>query len=455
MPKRVSARQPGHPLDAELADTNLFAWFRPAFQVLARHWLLTLAAGIAVILLARLLEAVPWPLYIYSSWGLRALPAFISYLVFTGVGLAAYRTLARIEGARYAADEVNPWARLAVVGFELCVVWTIAAMSIEFGLWLIAKPVGSWLASHGDAGWQTVVFVITYAKYVIAGLVFILAPVWMMLGVSSSLAQAFAVRSPASGLDAVLSALRLVFGQRGRVLGPALVIGAVLGFLILLEFKIDFLPSAIGKPAFICTLTVVSFAYGLAMTFVIERAYAPDLGLRLADDDVDYNSGALAPAAHTAAAPMHAAASPAPAAALPAAATADVAAMIEVELRNNRVTDLVSLVERGLAADARFFATRPDHSVALAKRMVQAQRSDLALRILQPYVKEQQLHRLHLTGALLAADLLARDTRQLAAAARFLAQLKALYANEPMVDRLIRLTDKAIAQAGSAAPPSA
>ena len=49
--------------------------------------------------------------------------------------------------------------------------------------------------------------------------------------------------------------------------------------------------------------------------------------------------------------------------------------------------------------------------------MVQAQRSDLALRILQPYVKEQQLHRLHLTGALLAADLLARDTQQLAAAA--------------------------------------
>jgi hypothetical protein len=449
----------GHPLDAELAGTNLFAWFRPAFEVLGRNLLLALAAGVVMLLLAKLLAELPWPPAINSSWGMRTLQAFVSYVVFTAVGLAAYRTLARSEGARYAVDEVTPWARMAVVGIEICVVWTLAAMIVQFGLWLIAKPIGSWLSGHGETGWQMVVFIITYAKYVVAALVFILAPIWMMLGISSSLAQAFAVRSPESGLDAVLSALRLVFGQRARVLGPALIIGAGLGLLILLEFNTDFLPSAIGKPVFIDTLMIVSFAFGIAMTFVIERAYAPDLGLRIADDDVFDPSGS--PTAN-APLPMSPAGSPSPVAATsstaasPAAALADVAAIIEGELRNNRTTDLVLLVERGLGADPRFFAARPDYAVALAKRMVQAQRADLALRVLQPYVKEQQQHRLHLTGALLAADLLAGDPQQLPAAARFLAQLKALYPNEPMVDRLIRLTDRAIARgtAGAPQPPA-
>ncbi len=448
----------GHPLDAELADTNLFAWFRPAFEVLGRNLPLMLAAGVALLLLSKLLAELPWPPAVYSSWGMRTLQAFVSYVVFTAVGLAAYRTLARSEGARYAVDVVTPWARMAVVGIEICVVWTLAAMITQFGLWLIAKPIGGWLLGHGEAVLQMVIFVIAYAKYVLAVLVFILAPIWMMLGISSSLAQAFAVRSPESGLDAVLSALRLVFGQRARVLKPALIIGAGLGILILLEFKIDILPNVIGKPAFIDTLMVVSFAFGIAMTFVIERAYAPDLGLQIADDDGSDFTGSPAPTAPDAPLPMSPAGSTSTvtatpsAAAPPAAAPADVAVTIESDMRNNRTTDLVSLVERGLDADPRFFAARPDSTVALAKRMVQAQRADLALRVLQPYVKEQQQHRLHLTGALLAADLLARDAQQLPAAARFLAQLKALYPNEPMVDRLIRLTDRALADSGSGAP---
>lgn len=449
----------GHPLDAELADTNLFAWFRPAFQVLGRHLLLTLAAGVAVLLASKLLAELPWPPVIVASWGMRTLRFFLSYVVITAVGLAAYRTLAQMEGVRHAVDEVTPWARVAVVGLELCVVWTLAGMMIQFALWLIAKPIGSWLSHHGESGWQLVVWVITYAKYVIAAFIFILSPLWMMLGVSSSLAQAFAVRSPESGLDAILSALRLVFGQRGRVLGPALVIGAGLGLLVLLEFKVDFLPNVIAKPAFINTLTVVSVAFGVAMTFVIERAYAPDLGQRVAaDDGLPDLGGSPNPTSPNAPSPSLAGpTSPAPSAsAPPTAAPADVAALIESEMRNNRTADLVSLVQDGFATDARFFAARPDHAVALAKRMVQAQRPDLALRVLQPYVKEQQQHRLHLTGALLAADLLARDAQQLPAAARFLAQLKALYPNEPMIDRLIRLADRAMTQGDSGAqkPPS-
>jgi hypothetical protein len=52
---------------------------------------------------------------------------------------------------------------------------------------------------------------------------------------------------------------------------------------------------------------------------------------------------------------------------------------------------------------------------------------------------------------LFVANLL-RDLKRLQDAAKFLTQVKALYPQEPMVDQLIKITDKAIA-AASPAPP--
>jgi hypothetical protein len=208
-------------------------------------------------------------------------------------------------------------------------------------------------------------------------------------------------------------------------------------------------------------LIVLSVALSLAMMFVIERVYAPDLGVEVADEVAPEltappaPAGAAATAAETPPAPVTPAAHAAHVAAVAPESVGPAAAeLIESELRDNRATGLAEVTERGLAADPKFFTAHPDSAVALAKRLVQAQRPDLALRILQPYVKEQRNHRLHLTGSLLAAELLARDPAQLQATARFLAQLKTYYPDEPMVDRLIRLTDKAIA-GGGARPPTA
>jgi hypothetical protein len=56
--------------------------------------------------------------------------------------------------------------------------------------------------------------------------------------------------------------------------------------------------------------------------------------------------------------------------------------------------------------------------------------------------------------ALFVANLL-RDTKRLQDAARFLAQVKTLYPQEPMVDQLIKITDKAIAAVAAAGPAPA
>ena len=50
--------------------------------------------------------------------------------------------------------------------------------------------------------------------------------------------------------------------------------------------------------------------------------------------------------------------------------------------------------------------------------------------------------------ALFVANLL-RELKRLQDAAKFLTQVKALYPQEPMVDQLIKITDKAIAAAGA------
>jgi hypothetical protein len=123
----------------------------------------------------------------------------------------------------------------------------------------------------------------------------------------------------------------------------------------------------------------------------------------------------------------------------------EIGAQLAADVRGNRMLRVTETVERGLAADAKFFAGHPDDTLALAKRLVAVERADLALRILQPYLVSHRSHRQHLTNALLVASLLARDPSRLADAARFLKQVKALYPREPMVDQLIKSTDKAIA----------
>jgi len=447
------SRKYEHPLDAALTGRNMFFWFGPALALLARHWPVALAAGLATVLLEWLLALLPWPSMALAPWWLRALNTFLGYALLTVVPVIAYCAIAHREGARYGVGDVNPVPRAILCAVQVSIVWLIGAWVVVLALGLIAGRAIKLFAGSQSNGTEALIALLSISIYGLPLCVFLLSPVWMMLGVAGALANAHAARSAESGLAAVMRALRLAFGQGRRVLWPAYLIGAVIAALIYLEMKLHLLPAFVGAAWFERCLSVAAVAVGVVMTFVIERAYAPDLGIEPVNADAPVLS--TPPAAPPAMPPRAPATSTTPPQIVPAAAAPvgpAIAELIERDLRVNSASELADLVERGLTADARFFADHPESTVALAKRMVQAQRPDLALRILQPYVKDHQGHRLHLTGALLAAELLARDANQLPAAARFLARVKVLYPDEPMVDRLIRLTDKAIAESGSASP---
>lgn len=450
-----------HPLDARLADRNMFSWFGPMFELFGTHWLVSLAAGVASVLVRYLIDLLPWPPYLASaSWWIKALYGFIQAMALTVVGVVAYRAIAHREGLRYRLGETNSPGTCVLRAVQITIVWFVLALLVELALVILFKLLTA-LFSGSNPSQATVVVLIVMTLYGVPILIFLLAPIWAALGVSSALSQAHAARSFEGSIAAVLTSLRLVFSQKWRVAVPAYCFGAVAALIIYLEIKYDFLPAALLGPWAINFLTIVSFALSLNMTFVIERVYSPDLGIEPGDEPPPASEAApaAAPAPNAQAAPTADASTPAIAApAAPAPSTAHgpaIAELVENELRINKTTELVDLTERGLAADPKFFAAHSESIVALAKRMVQAQRPDLALRVLQPYVKEQRQHRLHLTGSLLAAELLSRDPAQLPAAARFLAQLKTYYPDEAMVDRMIRLTDKAIAAANAPLKPPA
>lgn len=448
----------GHPLDTALAERNMLSWFGPMFQLLATHWLVALVAGVVTLMLQWVISKLPWPDIFLMPWWLSALRILLTSVLVTNVAVLAYRAIAHREGLRYRVGEVNSPLDAAIRATQVTVVWLVAGLLVELVLYALVRLTVAMLGSSGPPSSATVYTIIIVTMYGLPLVIFLLSPIWMMLAVASALSQAHAARSLEGGLTAVLNSLSLVFGAKRRVLWPAYLFGAIAALVIFLEIKFKFLPYELFSPWFVNTLIVVFVAAGVVMTFVIERVYAPDLGLEVVPDTASAPASAP-PSAPAPGAPTAVASAPAAAAAVLPAATPPPAAdgpaianLIDDELRDNRADELATFTEHGLAADPRFFVGHPDNTIALAKRLVQAQRTDLALRILQPYVKEQSAHRLHLTGTLLAAELLSRDPGQLQAAAKFLEKVKALYPNEPIVDRLIRQTDRAIAQAGTAPP---
>lgn len=454
-----------HPLDTQLAEANVFGWFGPMFQILGRHWLVALAAGVVSVIVQWLIAQLPWPLSLNpSAWAMRAFHAAVITAAAMIVTVMAYRLIAHREGLRYRIGEVNAAGDAVLRAVQVAVAWIAFGLLIQLALYLLVKLLIALFSAVGpqSANMLMAIVVVTYYGWPL--IICLLAPIWFMLGVSNALSQAHAARSLEGPISVVLNSLRLVFSQKWRAFWPAFAFGAAVSLLLYLELKFKFIPASMFTPAAINIFIVLSVALSLAMMFVIERVYAPDLGVEVADEVAPELIAPPVPAAAATAAPAAPVAPAAPAAPAPhpvhttSVAPESVgpaaAELIENELRMNRATGLAEMAERGLAADPKFFAAHADSTIALAKRLVQGQRPDLALRILQPFVKEQRNHRLHLTGSLLAAELLARDEAQLQSAARFLAQLKTYYPDEPMVDRLIRLTEKAIAGGGTKPPPA-
>jgi hypothetical protein len=103
-----------------------------------------------------------------------------------------------------------------------------------------------------------------------------------------------------------------------------------------------------------------------------------------------------------------------------------------------RVAEVTILLESALTADPRFYASDPDAVTPLAKRIATAGRPDLAVKLLQPYVREQRTHKSHLTGALFAAHLVAHQLKKPDAARQFLLQLQKMYPAEPMIEQQLK-----------------
>ena len=270
-------------------------------------------------------------------------------------------------------------------------------------------------------------------------------PIRFSLAVAGALSTVYAVRSSEGPFGAIGAALRLAFEQKWRVFWPSYLL-AILGAL--LYWVAMLLQSALFGVGLLIALAMafVTTALGIMMTFVIERAYAPQLTL----PDGERQAPSCRHGRHRGQCRRRAFGHRRP---------------LSSRYRRRRARSrrgsprtssriVCSALQRrskpGLAADARFFVTHPDQTLVVGKRLAAAQRSDLALRLAQPYLKEHRGHSQHLTVALFVANLL-RDLQRSPDAARFLVQVKALYPNEPMVDQLIKITNKALAAEGAPA----
>ena len=427
-----------HELDDRLANANMFAWYVPTFQLAFKHWPISLASGLAALGLERLLRALPWP---YTPWWVELVRDYVDALAYMALIAVAYRFLAEKENV----GSVNDMAGTLTRALQVATIWLVASGVIGAVLFF-----GTMALYLGALSGNAPGFMALGAFVLLVGVVaFLLAPIWFSIAVAGALSTVYAVRSAENGFGAILASLRLAFDQKWRVFWPSylLAILAVALYAVLWFLNGRFF----GVGRWIVDLTTfLTTALGVTMTFVIERAYAPHLTL---PDGAERGAALPSRPRPGSVPPPRMRPPPAPVGPLPTAPR-EIADVLAADLRTNRVQRLVETVEHGLKADARFFLAHPDHTLAAAKRLSAVQRSDLALRIVQPYLKDHRAHRQHLTVALFVANLL-RDTKRLQDAARFLAQVKTLYPQEPMVDQLIKITDKAIAAVAAAGPAPA
>ena len=425
-----------HELDDKLAGATMFAWYGPMFRLAFKHWALLLILGFAAFGLDWFLALVPWP-YHGPRWLVQVLSGYVEFLAYSGLVIIAYRFLVERENVGI----VNDWPAMLIRAVQIQTIWFAATCAIVFAIVLLSslfdvlgRPDN--LYAMMQRGRLSLVLKIG---------MFLLMPVWFSLMVATALSDVYSVRRPETAFVVVRTSLRLAFDQKWRVFWPSYVLFVlalvVYAGVVALEYRV---PSFI-RQLFMAITPFAITALAVPMTFVIERAYASHLTMLNAESDA---AVPLQPSPGIPPTPR-VRKQPTPAVPLPSAPN-EIGDRLAEDLRSNRMQLFIETVEHGLAADAAFFVAHPDESLAVAKRLAAVQRPDLALRIAQPYLKSHRVHRQHLTMALYVANLLLRDLGRKADAARFLGQVRALYPNEPMVDQLIKITDKAIAEGGGA-----
>lgn len=427
-----------HELDDRLAGATMWAWYGPMFRLASKHWPLCLAVGLAVLGLERVLGLLPW-MYGFGWWS-QLLSGYTEMVAYAFVVVVGYRLLVERENV----GRVNEWPAIIVRVVQIQTIWFLGICVLVGAVALLSL---AGVALRGTP--NSIVDLIAYdwISTLVSIAMFLLMPVWFSLVVATVLSDVYAVRSSETAWGAVTAGLSLAFDQKWRVFWPSYILMILAGVLYAVVAAIAaFLPFGI-QLLLALLATVVPMALAVPMTFVIERAYATHLTMPGGEEAgvalPDRPSPGMAPR------PVPRAPQ-APAAPLPSAPN-EIADRIVEDLRSNRLQLLVEAVEQGIKADPRFFVAHADETLAVARRLAAVKRADLALRLAQPYLKDHRGHRQHLTVALYVANLLLRDLGRKADAARFLVQVKSLYPNEPMVDQLIKITDKAIAEGAGAA----
>ncbi len=255
-----------HDLDNQLAGANMFGWFRPTFEVAIRQWPVTLGAGGAAYVMEGILRRLPWPYF--ERWWVALLHGFVDTLALTLVAIVAYRFLAERERV----GSVNEWQPTLIRAVQIPAVWMIGTGLVVAALVLVGMALGAVLGSSPTLSFATLGIV---ALAIPVG-VFLLMPIWVSLGVAGALSNVHAVRSLENGLGAVGASLWLAFDQKWRVFWPSYLLG-------LLVFVLYFLSAYLAPGLFLLAILLrgtgafVSMALGVALMFVLERAYATHL----------------------------------------------------------------------------------------------------------------------------------------------------------------------------------
>jgi hypothetical protein len=471
-----------HPFDTRLAGANLFGWVSPLSELLQRQFPILLVAGLLGSALQLLLPqiAVSSPVFEARLWP-RLVDAFVALTLTSGLFAGVYAVLASSEGRPYGLGATQPGGSIFLKATGLALVWTGVGIAIALALGILAYAVFKSLGGGFNGG--GIASLLLLGTIGLIGLVIVLlafAPFWVGLGIRYSLSFARIVRTEEGPVVAFRLAWQRVSTETWRYFWPSYAVMLVfIGASMLLAMA----SRMVGDSQVLAwILSVLGFSLSLALAFIVERVYDTSLGcepgveagtIEPKDATPSTNSGGggvggavAADSPKRAVSARSAASTDSPG---PQVTPSGFAALLEQHAyperelvgllarcadldaslvaarpqllslaQGPRLTEAVILVEAALKSDARFFAPTPDLVTPLSKRVASGGRPDLALKILQPFVRENRDHKLHLSAALFAALLLAEHLKKPDVAKQFLRQLKQLYPDEQFIDQQLK-----------------
>lgn len=451
-----------HPLDDELAETGLLAWFAPAFRLMLAHMsrIAPFAATLGLyiwlypkIMLGGPLQTNDWRSFIDSAH-LFAVPMALM--------IAAYSHLARTEGSAYGVGAISGLASIAQRVAVLLAFW------IALG-WLLGQLLEA-IITTGP------VLRLMFRMYLAMGFWAFTVPLWLaspllvMYWTIQALTLIRAIRGDEPVLEILVDSFQRGWRQRSRLLLPVWLIAGVLILAghMLGHVLIEGLTWMIMRPAWasVAGLMMAAFVFAVPFWFVIERTYCPHLGVEH-DIEPDATSEQSGPALAAEDWPAEIAAierSDGPAAAARrlvdglrerqldgagyAAALAglsnrtalaeELAQLAVDRLSDGRSGELAWVVGQGIRADPRFLMNRPGVVLAISRRLVMQQQPGLACLLLQRFLARHPEHEDHLGAGLQLARILATQRDDVDAARKVLAQLQLRYPDQAEIAQLLR-----------------